>query len=236
MAIGSFLAAAAPALISAGGSLLAGKAANKGNKAAIQAQMDMYNQTRSDLMPFMSVGTSALGQLASLWGLGGTDGSAGTGVPNTGAMMSALQNFPGYQFGLSQGIRAYDNSGSARGMTLSGAQAQALNQFGQDYGISQAWTPYVSMLSGLASLGQNAAAQTGNAGTNAAAGASKFYAQNGANNASMWGNLAQTAGQSLPGILGAFGGGGGGSGSGVAVGGPQDILGGGTFELGGLFN
>lgn len=55
--------------------------ANAANQAS-QTQMAMYNQTRSDLTPFMSVGTSALGQLASLFGLGG-GGSALGGAPQS---------------------------------------------------------------------------------------------------------------------------------------------------------
>ena len=40
---------------------------------------------------------------------------------------------PGYQFGLNEGVRARDQSASARGMQLSGGQQKALTRYGQDY-------------------------------------------------------------------------------------------------------
>lgn len=152
---------------SIGSSLLSGGgaqgAANTQTAAANQAaatQLQMYNQTRQDLSPFTSTGSSAISQLAGLFGLNGQNG----GVPNAAAATSALTQFPGYQFGLSQGQTALDRSAASQGMTLSGAQLKASQQFGQNYGMQQAWNPYVSQLSNLSSIGENAAAQVGNNG------------------------------------------------------------------------
>ena len=44
---------------------------------------------------------------------------------------------PSYQFGLNEGQKAIENSASARGMSLSGAQLKKLNRFGQDYGTTK---------------------------------------------------------------------------------------------------
>lgn len=150
-----------------GGSLIqangAQNAASTQANAALQAQqtqLAMYNQTRQDLSPFTSTGSSAISQLAGLFGLNGQNG----GVPNAQAATSALTQFPGYQFGLSQGQTALDRSAASQGMTLSGAQLKASQQFGQNYGMQQAWNPYVSQLNSMAGLGENAAAQVGNNG------------------------------------------------------------------------
>lgn len=40
---------------------------------------------------------------------------------------------PGYKFGLREGRKAYETSGAARGMQLSGRQAKELTRFGTDY-------------------------------------------------------------------------------------------------------
>lgn len=120
----------------------------------------MYNQTRSDLAPYMQTGSAALSQLAGLFGIG-------TGGP-TGATAAqatqALTQYPGYQFGLDQGQQALDRSAASRGLSLSGAQLKDSQQFGQGYAMQNAWQPYVSQLSGLSSLGQSAAAGVGNNG------------------------------------------------------------------------
>lgn len=137
--------------------------ANAANQAAA-TQLQMYNTTRGDLQPFLNTGTSALQQLSSIWGLGGSGGS-GTGTPNAQAAMNALTQFPGYQFGLQQGQTALDQSAASQGLLLSGAQLQASQQFGNNYALSQAWSPYISGLTGLSQLGENAGALVGNAGT-----------------------------------------------------------------------
>ena len=139
--------------------------ANAADQAA-QTQLSMYNQTRSDLAPYLSTGTSALNQLANVWGLNGANG----GVPNASAATSALTQFPGYQFGLKQGQTALDQSAASQGLVLSGAQQQAQQQFGQNYAQQQAWAPYVAQLDTLGSLGESAGTQTGNFGASAASG------------------------------------------------------------------
>src|SRR5208282_6693811 len=77
---------------------------------------------------------------------------------------SALTQYPGYQFGLQQGNLAQQQSAASQGLLLSGSQLQAAQTFGQNYAMQNAWNPYVSQLSSLAGLGENAAATTGNIG------------------------------------------------------------------------
>ena len=184
----SFIAAAIlggglPAAILGGGALAAGGSivsgligANAANTAASdqlkaaqlaqQTQLGIFNQTQSNLAPYNQAGQSALSQLAALFGLSGTPGAPGTGptAATTAQAYSALQNYPGYQFGLQQGNLAQQQSAASRGVLLSGSQLQAAQTFGQNYALQNAWNPYVSQLSSLSGLGENAAATTGNIG------------------------------------------------------------------------
>lgn len=153
------------------GYLQGGQTISDAANLGAQTQLGMYQQTRSDLNPFISTGTSALSQLASLFGLNGANG----GMPNGAAMTSALTATPGYQFGRDQGSAALDRSAASRGLALSGSQLQAQQQFGTDYAIQQAWQPYVTQLNTLASGGQSAATNLGQLGGQAASGAASDY-------------------------------------------------------------
>ncbi len=178
MPTGAILGAAG---IGAVGSIVAGHEAASAAKNASATQLQMYQQTRADLQPFVQGGSSAFSQLANIFGFG----AGGTGQPNAAAATSQLTQFPGYQFGLSQGVSALDRSALSRGMGLSGAQMQDAQTFGQQYAMQQAWQPYVSGLQWASNLGQNSAAQTGQAGATAANGSatSQLAGGNAAGNA-----------------------------------------------------
>lgn len=198
---GPVIAAGLGAAGSIGGALIssngANSAANTQANAANEAaatQLKMYQQTRSDLQPFMSTGGSAMSQLANLFGFG----PGGNGTPNASAATAALTQFPGYQFGQQQGVQALDRSAASQGMVLSGAQTKAAQQFGQNYGMQQAWQPYVSTLQSFANLGENAAAGLGNNGVAAGQGmaasqlaAGQATASGQAANANIWGQAFQ---------------------------------------------
>lgn len=89
-----------------------------------------------------------------------------------------LQNEPGYQFGLSEGLKAGDRAAASRGNFFSGGALKAATRFGNDYASTKYGdafnrdaankTRIYNFLSGATSTGQNAAAQTGNAGSNMA--------------------------------------------------------------------
>lgn len=173
-----------------GSSLISSNAAKSAASTQVQAaqtaantQLGIYNQTRSDLMPYSQFGQSSLSQLARLFGLGGQSptfgGPAslfgfGAGGPTAGTAsnaFSALSQYPGYQFGLNQGVQALDRSAASRGLLLSGAQLKDAQTFGQGYAMQNAWNPYLTQLNnytsqlfGFGSLGENAAAVSGNQG------------------------------------------------------------------------
>lgn len=116
-----------------------------------------------------------------------------------------LENDPGYQFGMNQGMQALDRSAAARGSLLSGATLKAAQRFGQDYAgtkFNEAFsrdnttkTRAANFLSSVAGMGQSAAAQTGAMGMQTASnignnvtGAGNALAAGQVGAANAWGN------------------------------------------------
>ena len=136
----------------------ASDAASAQEHAAQQAsntEMQMFDQTRADLAPYVNFGTSMISPLQNLL----------TGNPAT--QMSQLQSLPGYQFTLNQGLQAAQDSAAARGLGSSGAALQGA----ANYATGLADSTYgneVNRLTSAAGVGQSAAAQTGAFGANAA--------------------------------------------------------------------
>lgn len=179
----------------------AGKQANAAENAADQ-QAQAAADMRQDLSPYASLGTETMNHLISA--LGYTRNAQGDMVYDTASPLhqkfnfnaSDLANTPGYQFALDQGMRQVNNSAAARGLGLSGAQLKGATNFAtgladQTYGnqfnraLSQFNTNYqvaqndVNNLMGVVGMGQNAAAQTGNAGITAANNAGNYQTQAG---------------------------------------------------------
>ena len=152
------------------------QAAAANNAAALQNAQ--FQQTQANLAPYASIGTAALPQLLKSLGYEGQYGSNGqlTGMSGQGFQFnpSNLEQTPGYQFTLQQGLNAVNNATSATGQTGSGAQAKGLanyatglaqNTYNQQY--QNALTTYqqnASILGSLLSTGQNAAAGIGSMG------------------------------------------------------------------------
>lgn len=161
------------ALISSNGAQKAADTQSQAADKAAQTQLQMYQQTQQQLAPWSSTGSAAMSQLASLFGFGPGGGASGTGAPDPAAMTSALEQTPGYQFQLGQGVQALDRSAASRGLLLSGAQLKDTQAYGQNLAMTNAWQPYVSVLQSASQLGENAAAGVGAQGTQAAAGAAQ---------------------------------------------------------------
>jgi hypothetical protein len=81
--------------------------------------------------------------------------------------MNTLQNLPGYQFQMNQGVQALDRSAASKGLLNSGAQEKALTAYGQGLGSSYLGN-YVQGLNGIAQMGQASAGQQAVAGMNTA--------------------------------------------------------------------
>lgn len=156
--------------------LQAAQLQSQAQQQALQQQLGIYNQTRSDLSPYLHTGQSALGQLASIFGLG----AGGPSAASAQNAMSALQNYPGYQFQLQQGIQGLDRSAASKGLLLSGAQLKDTTAYGQ--GMAQtAFGSYLSGLQNLSGLGENAGVMTGNQGASTGQGIANTLI-NGSNN------------------------------------------------------
>ncbi len=157
------------------GSLGAGDEQASAAQGSADQQLKMYAQTRADLLPYSQGGQAAFGNLQNMLGIGG--------VPNTQAMTSALQQYPGYQFALGEGNQALDRSAASRGALYSGGQLKDLTAYNQGM-ATNLFDSFYNKQAGLANLGENAAAQTGNAGSAAANAFGNYNAQAGAAGAS----------------------------------------------------
>lgn len=147
-------------------------AADQANWAAGQG-VHVRNVNRSDTSPYRQIGIGATNQLARLLGLGnfrivkdaeGLDHyELDPGDPR-GQQESAFAEWkrdPGYEWRMSEGIKARDRSAAAKGSLLSGAQRKALDAWGQGL-ASEEYGNYFNRLAAMAGAGQNAVNQTGN--------------------------------------------------------------------------
>lgn len=94
-------------------------AANKYIADTGTAQKNLYGDMTANLQPYRDVGEA--GTSAVTYGLDKLKSTAGTFSFNP----SDLENDPGYQFQLQQGMKALNNNAAARGMLQSGANLKA---------------------------------------------------------------------------------------------------------------
>lgn len=165
-------AIAIPAAVSLGSAAISsGSQSSAANKAS-SVQQNALNTTQQNLAPYMAIGTQAGNDLSTLTG-------GGTSNPLTSPLLKAptmtesqLQSTPGYQFNLTQGLKAVQNGAAARGLGSSGAAQKGAaayatgladntyqNQFNN--AVTNQTNQY-NRLQQLSSLGENAAAGFGN--------------------------------------------------------------------------
>lgn len=125
---------------------------------------------------------------------------SGTGAPTGNSAMSAFFASPDYQFRQNEQMRALTARNSALGIQDSGAAYRSALQLSGNLASSE-FNNYANRLSALAGVGQTAAQNQAAAGANFAnsmgsvlgnnaQNLASSYNQQGANSASMWGNLA----------------------------------------------
>lgn len=162
----------------------ANDAANQQTKYLKQAnalQLQMYNDATGRLDPFVQGGSLAMGEVNKLLGL----------VPGID-MQAALEATPGYQFTKTQGLNAVQNSASARGLGLSGAAMKGAGDFVT--GLSDAtFNSRFGNALNAATLGENAAAQSG-----------AFGIQTGANMGANFGAIGSAQGAGIVGSANAL--------------------------------
>lgn len=152
---------------------------------ANNALLSMYNQNRADLQPYREVGVNALMDLAK-----------GSGELTKPFGMSDFQSDPGYNFRLSEGLKAIERSNAARGLLMSGGNLKGVNNYAQQSASQEYGNAYnryqldqgnkFNRLAALAGIGQTANQQLAGLGSGTAQGV--------ANNLTGAGN-AQAAGQ-----------------------------------------
>lgn len=167
------VAAAVVGAATVAGSMYSSRQAGKAAKTqaasadrASQIQQENFEQTRKDLMPYKQAGDTSLKQLMGQMGSNGYFNQNFTGQD--------IYSDPGYQFRLQQGQDAIQSSAAAQGGLLSGATLKALQNYGQESASQEYGNAYnrfnadqtnrYNRLSNLVGIGQNAAAQVGNAG------------------------------------------------------------------------
>jgi len=147
-----------------GASTAASAQENAANTAS-NTQMNMFNQDKALLNPYVQQGYTANTDLNDQ-------------LPDLTAPINmneaTLQNTPGYQFNLTQGLKSVQNSAAARGLGISGAALKGASAYATGLADSTYQNQFsnaqtnrqntYNMLSGQQSLGENAAAGVGNAG------------------------------------------------------------------------
>jgi len=183
-----------PAAATVGSSLIGASAASKAADAqtsaadkAAQMQWDMYQQNREDLAPYRTAGTNALAGMQAML----TD-------PN------AYTKSPGYDFRLSEGVKALDRSAAARGMLNSGATGKALERYGQDY-ATQDYGNQWNRLASLAGTGQQATTTGVSNGTASASGIGSNYLAGGQARASGYAGTANAVNNGVSNLLYLYG-------------------------------
>jgi len=129
---------------------------------AADVQNRQYEQTRQDQMPFLEAGKGALNKLIPL---------ASEYTPFSYSSMTAD---PGYQFRLSEGMKALGHSAGARGGLVSGQTLKGLQDYAQGSASGEytnAFNRYqaeraarLAPLQSLAGVGQTTATTLGQAG------------------------------------------------------------------------
>lgn len=163
-------------------------AINKGTKT----QQDMFNTINGQEQPFMQAGYGASSRLSDLLGTSGNKDASGYGsLTNSFSPADFLANKdPGYDFQLKTGGQALRNADTPGVGSLSGAALKDLIGFNQNMaatGYQNAFNRFTTQqnnvftrLSDLANRGQNAASNTGQAGTALGQGIAQSQAASGA--------------------------------------------------------
>lgn len=174
----------------------AADAQTRAAQAGVDEQRRQFDALQKLLAPFVQGGTAALGGQMDLLGLGGANKQA--------AAIQALENSPQFAALTQQGEDSILANASATGGLRGGNVQAALAQFRPSL-LSQLIDQQYSRLGGLTSLGQNAAAGTGNAGMSMANSVSQLLSQQGQAQAGKYLGQGQANLDMLSSFGGAFG-------------------------------
>lgn len=161
--------------------------------ASIAAQQQQFAAMKELLKPYADAGVGSLKNQQDMLGLNGNDAQA--------AALKSLQNSSQFAALSQQGENAILQNASATGGLRGGNTQAALAQFRPNL-LAQMINDQYSRLGGITSIGQNAAAMSGNAGMQSATNISTLLQQGGAAQA----GLALAQGQSQANMWNTLGG------------------------------
>jgi hypothetical protein len=185
----------ASAALSTGGSLIGSSQQAGAANNATNTQLGIYQQNQQLLNPYVQGGLGAYNTLNGLLGVGG----------NSASMQSALENLPGYQFTLNQGLKSTQNSYAARGLADSGGALKGAANYATGLANSN-WLNYANALQNSANTGYGAGAAIAGVGANT--GQNVAGSMIGAGNAQAAGTLGASSSLSNALLLNSFLGGG----------------------------
>jgi hypothetical protein len=135
-------------------------------------QAPTWSQADIDKLSTGAPGAGAGGAAGGGTGAGGQPAGSTSPLGGTDDIYAYLQSLPGYAWMRDQGIKSVTNAMSAKGLAgVSGPLAKGIARYVTGL-ADQTYGEQLSRLGGAVATGQNAAVQTGNAGTSAAGGAS----------------------------------------------------------------
>jgi hypothetical protein len=197
------------AVLGAATSLIGSSSAAKSSKDAANLQQQQFQTTRGDLQPYNAAGQAAEHNALALTDLGPTGGGPDyTSIAYNQYLPpkmteADLQQTPGYQFTLDQGLKATQGAAAARGLGVSGASLKGASTYAtgladktylDQFNVAQQRFQDVlnlntsqqgviqgqfNRLADITHTGESAAAQTGVAGTSAAATGGNYLNQAG---------------------------------------------------------
>lgn len=167
MGVSAGVAGVASAAAGIYGSMSAASSQKKALENAQGTLAQYYGDAQQNLAPYMTGGATAFNNLLNM--TGNQSGGNGTGALTTAFQptQAQLEQTPGYQFTLNQGLKAAQNSNAAKGLgtsgeALAGATNYATGLAGTTY--QQQFANYLTqnqqiynMLSGVAGTGATAA-------------------------------------------------------------------------------
>ena len=163
----------------------AANAQERANQLAIDEQRRQYDQSRTDMLPWLNAGTGALSQMQAL---------------NAGDS-SQFHESPDYQFAFSEGQRALDQGAAARGGLFGGGNTRDTIKYGQGMANQQYGTFY-NRLQSMAGQGQTAAGGLGSLGANMAGQIGGYHNNSGSARASAYNQIGQNNAQLVAGTAG----------------------------------
>lgn len=173
----------------------AARSSGRASDAAVAEQRYQFDQLQELLSPYSEGGEEALQAQRALLGLAGADMQQ--------SAIQQIQRSPQFAALTEQGENAILQNASATGGLRGGNVQSALAQFRPEL-LNSLIQQQFSNLGGLTSLGQNAAAMTGNAGMQTAGNIGNIQLGNATNQANAKLAQAQTYGNTLGNVAGLF--------------------------------